>query len=144
MASNSPQTLVVANGIAQVRAIQPNQFFYFIGDILATPELTENSPWLNTGTSNLVQYGITDAAYEAIPTQLLLLLRPDSIGAMLPTNGGWSLQFSGSDVYAYVLQTSTNLVNWDTLSTNYPVQGCFYASPLQNSSTRFYRTVLLP
>jgi hypothetical protein len=148
MASNSPQTLVVANGIAQVRAIQPNQNFYFIGDILATPELTGNSPWLNTNSSspilNQLQYGITDAAYEAIPTQLLQLLRPDSIGAMLPTNGGWSLQFSGSDSYAYALQTSTNLVNWDRVSTNYPVQGRFCASPLQNSSARFYRTVLLP
>jgi hypothetical protein len=148
IASNSPQTLVVANGIAQVRAIQPNQLFNFIGDILATLELTENSPWLNTNSSsrilNQLQYGITDAAYEAIPAQLLLLLRPDSIGAISPTNGGWSLQFSGSDSYAYALQTSTNLVNWDTVSTNYPVQGRFYASPLQNSSARFYRTALLP
>ena len=148
MASNSPQTLVVANGIAQVRALQPNQFFYFLGDILATPKLTENSPWLNTNSSsrisNQLQYGITDAAYEAIPAQLLPLLRPDSIGAMLPTNGGWDLQFSGSDGYAYALQTSTNLVNWDTVSTNYPVQGCFHVSPLQYSSARYYRTVLLP
>jgi hypothetical protein len=148
IASNSPQTLVVANGIAQVRVIQPNQLFYFIGDILATPELTEKSPWLNTNSSsrisNQLQYGITDAAYEAIPTQLLLLLRPDSIGAISPTNDGWSLQFSGSDSYAYALQTSTNLVNWDTVSTNYPVQGRFDTSPLQNSSARYYRTVLLP
>ena len=148
IASNSPQTLVVANSIAQVRAAQPNQLFYFIGDILATIELTENSPWLNTNSSsrifNQLQYGITDAAYEAIPAQLLPLLRPDSIGAISPTNGGWSLQFSGSDDYAYALQTSTNLVNWNTVSTNYPVQGRFCASPLQNSSARFYRTVLLP
>jgi hypothetical protein len=148
IASNSPQTLIVANGIAQVRAIQPNQFFYFIGDILATIELTENSPWLNTNSPsrifNQLQYGITDAAYEAIPAQLLLLLRPDSIGAMLPTNGGWSLQFSGSDGYAYALQTSTNLVNWNTVNTNYPVQGRFCASPLQNPSARYYRTLLLP
>ena len=144
IASNSPQTLVVANGVGQARANQPNQFFYFIGDISAALQLTENSPWLNTSNSNQVKFGITDAAYEAIPAQLLPLLRPDSIGAMSPTNGGWSLQFSGSDGYAYALQTSTNLVNWDTVSTNYPVQGHFCASPLQNSSARFYRTVLLP
>ncbi len=148
IASNSPQALVVANGIAQARAIQPNRNFYFLGDILATPELTENSPWLNTSTSNHIsnqlQYGITDAAYEAIPAQLLLLLRPDSIGTMSPTNGGWNLQFSGSDGYVYALQTSTNLANWDMVSTNYPVQGRFYVSPLQNSSARFYRSVLLP
>jgi hypothetical protein len=144
MASNSPPTLVIANGIAQARAIQPNQNFYFVGDVLAAPELTENSPWLNTGTINQLQYGITDAAYEAIPAQLLPLLRPDSIGTISPTNGGWNLQFSGSDALAYELQESRDLVNWHTISTNQPVQGYFKVSPSQNSSARFYRSVLVP
>jgi hypothetical protein len=144
MWSNSPSTLIIANGIAQARAIQPNQNFYFVGDVLAAPELTENSPWLNTGTINQLQYGITDAAYEAIPAQLLSLLRPDSIGTISPTNGGWNLQFSGSDALTYELQDSTDLVNWHTISTNHPVQGYFNASPSQNSSARFYRSVLMP
>jgi hypothetical protein len=144
MWSNSPSTLIIANGIAQARAIQPNQNFYFVGDVLAAPELTENSPWLNTSNANQVQYGITDAAYEAIPAQLLPLLRPDSIGAMSLTNGGWNLQFSGSDAFTYELQESRDLVNWHTISTNQPVQGRFNASLSQNSSARFYRSVLVP
>jgi hypothetical protein len=144
MASNLLPTLVVANGIFQIRASQPNQNFYFVGDILAAPELTEKSPWLNTGNANQVQYGITDAAYEAIPAQLLPLLRPDSIGTISPTNGGWNLQFSGSDALTYELQESTDLVNWHTISTNHPVQGYFNVSPSQNSSARFYRSVLMP
>jgi hypothetical protein len=148
MASNSSQTLAIANGIACARAIQPNQNFNFVGDVLAAPELTEKSPWLNTNNANQLfsqlKYGITDAAYEAIPAQLLLLLRPDSIGTILPTNGGWNLQFSGSDALTYELQESRDLVNWHMISTNQPVQGYFNVSPSQNSSARFYRSVLVP
>ena len=49
MARNSPQASVVANGIANIKASQSNQNFYSIGDILAAPELTVISPWLNRG-----------------------------------------------------------------------------------------------
>jgi hypothetical protein len=149
MASNSPQAWVVANGIADVKASQPNQIYYSIGDVLAVPELTVSSPWLNTTNDPLgvqLKYGITDLAYEAIPAQLLPLLRPDSIGTLMPTNGGWNLCFSGADGYAYALQTSTDLVKWNSVSTNFPVQGGFTVSvsPSATSSNQFFRSVLLP
>ena len=93
-----------------------------------------------------LKYGITDAAYEAIPAQLLPLLRPDSIGTLMPTNGGWNLGFSGADGYDYLLQTSTNLVNWEVVGTNRPMQGNFTVPVASetNSPNRFYRSVLLP
>ena len=146
MASNSSQTLTVAAGIANARASQPNPSFYSIGDVLAAPELTVNSPWLNTINSQQLKYGITDAAYEAIPAQLLPLLRPDSFGTLTPTNGGWNLSFSGADGYDYALQTSTNLVDWSSVSTNSPVQGGFIVpvSPSAGSQNQFFRSVLLP
>ena len=75
--------------------------FENIGDILSIPQLTEQSPFLNTNNTNLggqqLEYGISDEAYEAIPAQLLPLLRPDSIGKLTQINGGWNIQFSGSD-----------------------------------------------
>jgi hypothetical protein len=146
MSSNSPQALVVANAIAQTRTNQPGQSFQSLGGILQTPALTVDSPWLNTGASNQLEYGISDEAYEAIPAQLLPLLRPDSVGTIMQVNGGWNIQFSGSDGFAYALQISTNLVNWNTVSTNCPVQGYFSVpiSPMLNSSEQFYRSVLLP
>jgi hypothetical protein len=146
MASNSSQSLTVAAGIANARASQPNPNFYSIGDVLAAPELTVNSPWLNTTNTSQLKYGITDAAYEAIPAQLLPLLRTDSIGTLTPTNGGWNLSFSGADGYAYVVQTSTNLVDWSSVSTNSPVQGSFIVpvSPSAGSQNQFFRSVLLP
>jgi hypothetical protein len=146
MASNSPQAEIIANGIIQARAEQPNHNFYSIGDILSASALTENSPWLNTANTNQLKYGISDAVYEALPAQLLLLLRPDSFGAMSLTNGSVNLQFSGSDALSYEVQESTDLVHWMAIGTNCPVQGTFNVVIPQtpNSPQEFYRSVLLP
>jgi hypothetical protein len=150
LASNSPQALVIATALAQARAARGGAGYNSIGDILATPVLSKNSPFLNLGSTAFGQqqmnYGIADWEYEAIPAQLLPLLRPDSIGTLTPTNGGWSLWFSGADGYDYALQTSADLVNWNNVSTNSPVQGGFTVpiAPAAGASNQFFRAVLLP
>ena len=52
-----------------------------MGDILATPALTDQSPLFNTnrigGAGVLLTNGITDAAYEWLPQQALPLLKLD-------------------------------------------------------------------
>jgi hypothetical protein len=143
ISSNSPQASVIANAIEAERTAQPAEIFSDFGDILATPQLADQSPFL-TGLNATNE--ISDAAYEAIPSQLLPLLRPDSVGAIVHANGGWNIQFSGSDGFAYALQTSTNLVNWNFVSTNYPVQGFFVmpVSSLANFPGQFYRSMLVP
>jgi hypothetical protein len=145
MGGNSAQAETIANGIAQAKAAQLNQDFYSVGDILSAPVLTVDSPWLNSAINQL-EYGITDAEYEAIPAQLLLLLRPDSIGALYPANGGLNLQFSGSDALSYVVEQSPDLVNWTAISTNNPLKGVFNVTipSIPASSQQFYRSVLLP
>jgi hypothetical protein len=145
MSSNSAPALAIASAIVQARSGQAGQNFYSIGDILSVPGLDINSPWLDT-TNNAYQayWGITDTAYEAIPAQLLPLLRPDSIGTLATANGGWNVQFSGADGYCYGVQTSTNLINWITVGTNQPVQGTFSVPVGPGSPQQFYRTVLLP
>ncbi|HXA44495.1 MAG TPA: hypothetical protein VNZ25_03240 [Candidatus Angelobacter sp.] len=145
MGSNSLQAEIIAVGIAQAKGAEPNQDFTSVGEILSVSELTVDSPWLNTSPGEQ-EAGITDAVYEAIPSQLLLLLRPDSIGAMYPTNGGVNLQFSGSDAWSYVVQQSPDLVNWTAFSTNHPAQGVFNVSipSIPASSQQFYRSLLLP
>jgi hypothetical protein len=120
--------------------------FESIGDILSTQEITEHSPFLNWNDVNQQKYGISDEVYEAIPAQLLPLLRPDSVGKMIQENGSWNIQFSGSDGFDYELQTSTNLVNWNSVGTFHPVQGHFSLpiSPVSNLQEQFYRSILLP
>ena len=164
--SNSPQASMIAEGIAANRSAQPGHYFRQLGDILAVPELTvgrpyltnaywaEVSPFLNLGSyldpdsiSLTIQQtkGINDAAYEAIPAQLLARLRPDSIGSALPAGPNLQLQFTGLDGYDYAVEVSTNLMTWTAFSTNSPSNGSFTVlAPAAGSDRRFYRSVLLP
>jgi len=150
MASNSPQAQLAANTISQARLNRPGKTFSSAGDILSSPEISISSPWLNwndpTNAIEQLDYGISDDAYEAIPAQLLPHLRPDSFGTMVFTNGGAYVRFSGSDALTYIVQASTNLVDWESVETNQPVQGMF-TSPVTTpagAEQNFYRAVLLP
>jgi hypothetical protein len=139
ISSNSPQASIIANAIQSVRINQPGQFFRDVGDILATPQLTEQSPFLNLGSD------ISDEAYEIIPSQLLSLLRADSIGSIAPVNGQRVVQFTGYDGHAYAIEVSSDLINWVSISTNCPVNGMFgfTNSAAPNANQQFYRSVLL-
>lgn len=157
VSSNSVQAMTIANAIESIRNSQPGQIFADIGDIFGTLQLSEASPFLNTNAiystngkvingSQQQLYGIGDEAYEILPSQLLPMLRADSVGSVLLTNNQMVLQFTGYDCHTYVLQTSSDLETWINVSTNYPVQGHFSVpiSPVSNTSEQFYRSVLLP
>jgi hypothetical protein len=145
ISSNSPQALAIANAIQTARANQPNQYFHDIGDILAVPQLSERSPFLNTSSGIQQTNGITDEAYEKIPAQLLPLLRADSIGSIAPANGQMQVQFTGYDGHAYAIQASSDLINWTSISTNMPANGTFSRtfSTTADAGPQFYRSVLL-
>jgi hypothetical protein len=73
----------LANGINQRRATFTNtdgvpHTFEHVGNVLATPELTERSPFLNRSDAAQVQSGISDEMYEWLPQQTLSLLRASS------------------------------------------------------------------
>ena len=62
----------IVNGITRTRAntnLFPQQVFTHTGDILATPELTDHSPFLSTKTN-----WQNDAVYEWLPEQVMSLL----------------------------------------------------------------------
>jgi hypothetical protein len=145
MQSNSPQALTIATALNAMQASRPGHLFRDPAELLSAPELTSASPWLypdpNPGNSAL-----TDAAYEAIPVQLLSLLRPDSVGSVRQAGDTAQIQFTGLDPWPYLVQTSANLRDWTTLSTNYPTNGTFtFSAPLLPSSPRcFYRSALMP
>jgi hypothetical protein len=145
MSSNSPQVSAIANAVEAARTGQPGQFFPDVGDVLTIPELTVNSPFLNWNDSVQQQKGISDEAYEIIPSQLLPLLRADSIGSVATANGQVVLQFTGYDGHNYAIEVSSNLVNWTSIGTNCPVGGVFSFtnSPTLNANPQFYRSVLL-
>ena len=152
ISSNSAQAALIANAIQSIRTntvLFPQPTFQWIGEVLATPQLSIQSPFLNLGGTgtlyNQVAYGISDQAYEAIPSQLLPLLRVDSTGQMISTNGQIQVQFSGYDGHEYAIQVSPDLLNWSSVSTNAPTNGVFSAAlptPV-NSAAQFYRSLLI-
>jgi hypothetical protein len=145
VSSNSPQASIIASTIESARINQPGQSFADIGDILAISQLAEQSPFLNVSSAIQRTNGISDQAYEAIPSQLLPLLRVDSVGSAVLANGQMVIQFSGSDGHAYAIEVSPDLVNWTRISTKWPVDGVinFAISPAFNAKAQFYRSVLL-
>jgi hypothetical protein len=140
MSSNSPQAAIIADGLEHTRASQAGGFFRGIGDILATPELSTASPWLNSALSP------TEEASECIPAQLLSILRPDSFATPSRAGGQMKVQFTGSDAYIYGVQVSQDLIHWSTVTTNQPEGGVFeFSEPLTpNTAARFYRSALVP
>jgi Tfp pilus assembly protein PilX len=76
---SSPELQRIVDGIGRMKARQTNQVFQTMGEILATPELTVASPFLNFTnlTPTQFQRSFTDAAVERIPQQVLSLLKSD-------------------------------------------------------------------
>ena len=144
LSSNSPAVFALGVALEAMRASQYQQEFHGVGDILATPQLTVQSPFLNWTNLYQRQYGISDAAYEAIPSQLLAQLGVPSVGTVVSANGQSTVQFTGGAGHCYVVQVSADLVHWTNLATNSPVNGQIdFTLPATTTGTRqFYRSVL--
>jgi hypothetical protein len=81
ISSNWPPLVRLVNGINFARSNNsPRHVFSRLSDILAVPELTTASPFLNTnGLPTLLNSGLNDAAYERLPQQIAGLLKIDSV-----------------------------------------------------------------
>jgi hypothetical protein len=78
-ASTWPPLVRIFKGINDTRtANNSRHVFSRLSDILAVPELTVASPFLNTSDSTL-SGGLNDAAYERLPQQIAGLLKVDSV-----------------------------------------------------------------
>ena len=143
ISSNSPQTSLIANAIQSGRAGSQMDFSPTPGTFCPFPQLSTASPFSEHALS---QCSISDAAYEEIPSQLLLLIRSDSIGsAGVAADGRKFLQFTGYDGHDYAIQTSTNLLDWQDIGTNSPVGGILHLPVTipSDSPAQFYRSILL-
>ncbi len=147
MSSNSPQASLISQSIANTRSNSvPTRRFAHLGDILATPQLSEQSPFLDR---SFLQWpsagGLSDELVECIPTRLLPLLREDFIGSAVWSGNQFWVQFTGYDGYAYALEGSSNLVDWVTIGIQWPTNGVFsFLAPAPSSTGRqFYRSVLV-
>jgi hypothetical protein len=73
----SPQLLFIYDGIQKIRDQYQDKTFRRLGDILAVPQLSQVSPFLETNNVNVPypDYGISDTTMEWIPQQILSLLK---------------------------------------------------------------------
>lgn len=120
VSSNSPQCAIVAAAIDQARMALPGQRFTELGQLLSVPALSLASPWLGPSQP---RRSPSEAAYEALPAQLLPLLRADSIASVASGSNGAEVTFTGWEGAAYQVQASTNLIDWVTISTQYATNG---------------------
>ena len=73
-----PPLVRMVNGINRTRSntnFFANGSFQHLGDILAVPELSDESPFLNRSSSIALQRGLSDAAYEWLPQQMMSLVQ---------------------------------------------------------------------
>lgn len=83
----STQLRQIVEGINGYRAAQtPHNLFTFGGQILAVPELSLASPFLNR-TGIQAEFGITDDTYERIPRRILSLIQLGSPRYLVYTYG---------------------------------------------------------
>ncbi len=144
MTSNSTPATVIELAIRTARSAQPNQLFHEVGDLLAVSALSTESPWLNRSSEIQLELGLTDEAYERIPAQLLARVRADSWGSMEISPDGGRVQFAGLDGFPYRIELSTNLIDWQPIATNLPVNGVIELVVPVEAGSHFYRSVTIP
>jgi hypothetical protein len=77
-----PPLVRLVNGINNARTNTPRHVFSHLSELLAVPELTVASAFLNTNATPAIPIlngGLNDAAYERIPQQIAGLLKDDSV-----------------------------------------------------------------
>ncbi len=109
------------NGINATRARFPGGRFRHLGEVLATPALTVQSPYLNWTNSIVYQLGLDDFAVERIPQQVLSLLKADEPRVTIYSYGQSLRPAEGS------LRTDPNPIRLLNLCTNYQITGEFAA-----------------
>ena len=88
-----PQVAQIVRGINAVRATTNfHGSFKHLGDILAVPQLTVESPFINRRTPQQRERAIDDAAMERIPQQILGLLKAESAPRFVIYSYGQSLK----------------------------------------------------
>jgi len=119
------------------REIGPVVCPQFIVNLTTTVALGTLAP--GTYTLTTTSWGLPVATQSfTIPTNSASMLRPLGFGA----NGAFSIQLTGVANVNYVLQCSTNYVNWTSLSTNLGPSMLSDPSPVL-PGPRYYRVQIL-
>lgn len=131
LSPDMPEVVAIATALDTARRDKPAGYFTSLGDVLTTPALSLNTPFAYP-----YPFPNLEKVYEALPSQLMGMLMVDCVATM----DGSAVRFSGWEGLQYVVQESTDLVNWTAVSTNMPRYGSFEYHP-SFQEKGFYRAV---
>jgi len=100
--------------------------------------------WSNVapGTYTLSAVATDNLGATNLPVSVTFSVHPLTLTIVSggATNGPISLSFAGRNGQSYVVESSTNLLNWQPLATNSPVHGMFTVTDTNTGSGQlFYR-----
>ncbi len=143
--SNAPQIRTVVDALNRVRSEQSRGFFPDVAAFLSVPELSSQSPWLNLSDPEQARFALSDEAYEALPSQLLSKVRPDSFATATRTGATMELRFTAFDGYRFRVEHADASLDWQPFSEpHYSTNGTFGVPVTPSLQHRFFRAVLLP
>lgn len=142
--SDSSQTAVVIEAILTKQSQSRGGIFHAIEELLSIPEVTAESPWLDLNSPSWYRTCLDDAAFEAVPAQLLARVRIGPIGFIERTHDGLLIRFTAWQGESFELQGSSDLKIWDGLRTFETNHGEFTHSILPTAPHSFFRVRMLP
>ena len=133
-----------------LQAPDTNAILYYTldGTLPTTNSLLYSGPFLLSGTTVVSANAFETNFDTSVAATAQFILQTNMVlSAPLFLNGGaFQLQFTAATGQSYVLQASTNLLNWVPVSTNTPASSPFFwVDPgASNYPARFYRVIQLP
>lgn len=130
--SNSPQVLHLMDAIEAARQARPRQRFHALAELLAVADLSVDrlqvndglpagSPFLRLASFDPLhdlqqRAGLSDAAYEILPAQVLERLRNDLETTVTLGDSAVGLEITVWPGYRYSVQASADLEEWSTIT----------------------------
>jgi hypothetical protein len=117
---------------------------------LLPESLSNGTNWISAGvkdTTSLVRNDPTNLLSQIVTWTVVVNLPKLRLDSPLWVTGGkFAFRVSGNAPQGFVIQSSTNLLNWALLATNYLVAGQFWYtnSDAGSSLRKFYRAGSLP
>jgi hypothetical protein len=124
---------------------------YFAGStllgkaIVAPYTVTGSIPSPGSYNISAVATAFGNSATSSPVNITVLASTPLSLGAPAISNGLFSFSYDANPGLSYIVQSSSNLFNWTTLSTNVPsTSPVFFSDTLATTPPRYYRVGRLP
>ena len=118
-------------------------FYTLDGSLPATNSLLYSAPFTLTNNATVLASAFETNYINSVAVSALFFVQPLQFAAETLSNGIFQLQFLGAIGSNYVLQASTNLMNWTPLATNPATTNAvnFVDVNSSNYPNRFYRVL---